>query len=316
MGAKSKTIRRVLRSKVSEWLDTIDDDSVRAAAKRDTIVTGGAIASLLLGNAPNDFDIYFKTQATAEAVARYYVEKFKAKYPSYDINVLTDEFTNINGETENRVFIKVSSAGVAGQTEDDVQERDEVAELADLLKSSHVDDPEVQEAGSAEAPRYRPTFVSQNAITLSNKVQLIIRFFGSPDEIHKNYDFVHCQNWYTYSNDHLELKQAALEAILSKSLVYTGSLYPICSILRLRKFLKREWKVNAGQILKMAMQCKKIDFSDPKVLADQLNGCDSHYFSMLIRAMHETDKDADGNDVPRELSEEYVTELIDRIFSE
>lgn len=308
MGAQRKTIRRVLRSKVNEWIDSIEDESLRKLARRDTIITGGAIASLLLGQAPNDFDVYFKTKETALAISRYYVAEF-LKSSSHCITIHEEPFENIDGIVEDRVFIKVSSSGVAGQTEEDAQERDEAAELADLLKEPSA---EVQD----EPKRYVPTFISQNAITLTNKVQLIIRFFGSPDEIHKNYDFVHCQNWYTHSDDHLELKPEALEALMSKTLVYTGSLYPICSLLRVRKFLKREWKINAGQILKMSIQCKKINFTDAKVLSDQLNGCDSHYFNMLIRAMHTPDKDAEGNEIQRELSESYVVELIDRIFGQ
>lgn len=312
MGAQRKTIQRVLRKKVAEWIDSIEDDDLRKLARRDTIITGGAIASLLMGQAPNDFDVYFKTKGTALAITNYYVGLFQ-KTSSHAITVSQDTFVNLEGVSEERVFIKVSSAGVAGQTEEDVQERADEEELADLLRSagSHLEENPVD---SAEK-RYQPTFLSQNAITLTNKVQLIIRFFGSPEEIHKNYDFIHCQNWYTFSDDTLVLKPEALEAILSKTLVYTGSLYPICSILRVRKFLKREWKINAGQLLKMAIQCKKIDFTDAKVLSDQLNGCDSHYFNMLIRAMHEPQLDGEGNPVARELSESYVIELIDRIFS-
>uniref|UniRef100_A0AAU6W404 Poly(A) polymerase I n=1 Tax=Pseudomonas phage Cygsa01 TaxID=3138529 RepID=A0AAU6W404_9VIRU len=319
MGAQRKTIRRVLRAKVAEWIDSIEDNELQKLARRDTIITGGAIASLLLGQAPNDFDVYFKTKETALAISRYYIEQF-SKTSSHVITLKEDNFTNIDGESEERIFIQVSSSGVAGQTEEDVNEREEEAELADLLRDAGSKLPPLaapdaaDEPDSPEVKRYQPTFISQNAITLSNKVQLIIRFFGSPDEIHKNYDFIHCQNWYTYQDDVLELKPEALEALMSKSLVYTGSLYPICSLLRVRKFLKREWKINAGQILKMAIQCKKIDFTDARVLSDQLNGCDSHYFNMLIRAMHAPVLDGDGEAVPRELSESYVVELIDRIF--
>jgi len=309
MGARRKTIRRVLRAKIQEWLGSIEDESVRLLASKDTIITGGAIASLLLGNAPNDFDVYFKTKATARAVAEYYVKRFQLiKGENYEINVFEDNFTNINYESEERIMIRVSGAGVAGQTETDAQEQEEEIELADLLAPVEGPSPE-----DGEEKRYQPTFLSQNAVTLTNKVQLIIRFFGEPDQIHKNYDFIHCQNWYTYHDDHLELKPEAMESLLSRSLVYTGSLYPICSILRVRKFLKRDWKINAGQILKMAIQCKKIDFTDAAVLSDQLNGCDSHYFSMLIRAMHAKPEDGSPQ---RELSEEYVIELIDRIFSQ
>ena len=129
MGARRKTIKRVIRSKVTEWINSISDKEVQRLAKRDTLVTGGAIASLLMGNAPKDFDVYFKTQETALAVAKYYVAQFQEeKGSSYSITVEVKPIRNINDEVEDRVFIKVSSAGVAGETEDDIMEREEEAD--------------------------------------------------------------------------------------------------------------------------------------------------------------------------------------------
>src|SRR3546814_2013322 len=46
-------------------------------------------------------------------------------------------------------------------------------------------------------PTYRPVFVSTNAITLSDKIQIVLRFYGEADAIHENYDFVHCTNYWT-----------------------------------------------------------------------------------------------------------------------
>src|SRR5690606_18878685 len=119
-------------------------------------------------------------------------------------------------------------------------------------------------------PKYRPVFLSSNAITLSNKLQLILRFYGEPDEIHKNYDFVHCTSYYDHKDKQLTLRPEALEAILTKELRYVGSLYPLCSIIRLRKFIARGWTINAGQILKMALQLSKMDLTKPEILQDQL----------------------------------------------
>ena len=43
---------------------------------------------------------------------------------------------------------------------------------------------------SDDKPKYRPVFLSQNAITLSDRMQIVIRFHGLPNQIHDNYDFV------------------------------------------------------------------------------------------------------------------------------
>ena len=133
-----------------------------------------------------------------------------------------------------------------------------------------------------------------------------MRFYGDPDAIHDNYDFVHCTNYWTSWDRQTVLRQAALEALLSRELRYVGSKYPVCSVMRLRKFIKRGWTVNAGQILKMVMQISELDLTDPKVLEDQLTGVDSAYFMQLISKLHEND--------PEKINVGYLVEIIDRMF--
>jgi hypothetical protein len=102
------------------------------------------------------------------------------------------------------------------------------------------------------------------------------------------------------------LRQAALEALLTKELRYIGSKYPVCSVIRLRKFIARQWTVNAGQILKMLMQINELDLTDPKVLEDQLTGVDSAYFCDMLAKLKEKD--------PNKINAAYLVEIIDRIF--
>jgi hypothetical protein len=281
---KAKTIRKILLKKINEWLATVEDESLRADMKREVIVTGGAIASMLLNEKVNDFDVYFKTKETTKAVAEYYVSKFP-----YPVKVQ---------ELEDRIRI-VTERGHRGETmgEQVIQDSGEIEDLYEEAQGK---------AEETEDKTYRPVFMSTNAITLSNRVQIVIRFFGEPDQIHENYDFVHCTNYLTASNDKLVLKLEALEALLSKELRYVGSRYPLCSIIRLRKFIARGWTVNAGQILKMAMQLDDLDLKDVKVLEDQLTGVDSAYFCEVISKLREKD--------PEKLNSAYLVEIIDRMF--
>src|SRR3546814_1666855 len=69
-------------------------------------------------------------------------------------------------------------------------------------------------------PTYRPVFMSTNAITLSDKIQIVLRFYGEADAIHENYDFVHCTNYWTSKDANLTLRQPALESLLCKELRY------------------------------------------------------------------------------------------------
>jgi hypothetical protein len=219
-------------------------------------------------------------------------------------------YLNVSGMVLNtppdRIKIMVNSDGIA---EDGDSKADEVEYSVDEYLKVLNDGDEVPGAALEETPKYKPVFLSSNAITLSNKVQIVVRFYGKPEEIHENYDFVHVTNYWTYQEG-LVLNQKALEAILNKELVYVGSKYPICSLVRTRKFIKRGWQINAGQYVKMSFQISKLNLSDIYVLEDQLVGVDSIYFLNFTKALKEKQL-KDSNFV---LSQQYLSTVIDKIF--
>lgn len=312
-GLKSKTIKSVLRNKVNEWLETIEDESLRKVCRGEAIVTGGCIASMLLGDEVNDFDIYFRTKKTVKRVADYYLAKFQAarsKQGGVPVNMYVEELDDSDGKP--RVRIVVKSAGVAGEGQqqdyqyfehgNDHDAGQYVSEAFDPLS----DVKELSSQVAAEHPKYSPAFLSSNAISLRGKVQLILRFYGDPDTIHGNYDFVHCMNYWESGSGALTLKSEALESLLSKVLVYRGSKYPLCSVIRSRKFIERGWRINAGQYLKMAMQISKLDMTSHTVLEEQLTGVDVAYFAEVIEKLKAKD--------PEKVDSAYLTEIIDRMF--
>lgn len=311
---KAKTIKKVIKAKVEDWLSSIEDERVRALASRNTVVTGGCIASMLLKEPVNDFDLYFTNKETTVAVAEYYVSRFSSKNKAgIPVPITVDH-------KEDRVRIVVKSAGIA--SEEGAKEPyeyfegrpdDEAGNYVGEVLGDTGDIEEALEETSALAlavndgtPKYRPVFLSTNAITLSHKVQIVLRFYGSADTIHENYDYVHCTNYWTSNDDELVLRQPVLESLLAKELRYVGSKYPICSVIRLRKFIKRGWTVNAGQILKMMLQISELDLKDHKVLQDQLTGVDAAYFVQLVSMVKEND--------PEKVNSAYLVEIIDRMF--
>lgn len=305
---KTKTINRVIRKKMDEWLATIPDENLRTLFKENAVVTGGCIASMLLKESVNDFDIYFRTFEAAKKAADYYLARFmKIHQPPSGIEIPIEVQVRDNG-SEKRVYIYIKSAGVVSaikkgeyryfEADPDGRGADE---FLDALEGSNVGD---EEKGS-----YDPLWLSNNAITLKDKVQVVIRFWGDPAVIHETYDFVHCTNYWTYA-DGIVLNAKALESLLTKELVYMGSHYPICSVIRTRKFLARGWTCHAGQLLKMAMQISRLDMSDISVLQEQLTGVDSAFFNELIRHL----RDWQGENPGKPIDEMYVTQLIDKIF--
>lgn len=347
-----KVIKKILKAKINRWLASIKDEKVRKLAAKNTIVTGGAIANMLLNEEVKDYDVYFRDKKTVLAVANYYVNEFNTRHverknklggnaKAYvldgeadmergshgvvlkESSALYKEFLNQQGKdgkflsrmiagcTPDRVKIIVRSDGVAAENPDVLTEPFEDAVDA-MNQMDQTSDKELETVTppTEEKDKYRPVFLSTNAITLSEKVQLVVRFYGEPDKIHENYDFVHCTNYYDHGSEEVVLRQEAVEALINKELRYVGSKYPLCSVIRTRKFIKRGFYISAGQYLKMCFQLSKLDLSNIDVLEDQLVGVDSAYFMVVIEALRQA---AEGKD-NFEVDNSYLATIIDRVF--
>lgn len=292
-GFKHKTIVKIIDQKIKDWLDNMGiDDQFREQITNSYILTGGAITSMLLGEQPNDFDIYFSDSATAERVAKFYVDKINGNQaPNERIGQPVVE----NLGTRIRVMIK--SAGV-------------LSSEADPSNYEYFESRPPEEATqyfeqkNRSSEKYHPVLITSNAITLNDGIQLIIRFVGSASEIHKNFDFIHATSYYTKAEG-LVLKQSALESILSRSLIYSGSLYPICAMIRVRKFLERGWTISAGQIMKICYDISKLNLDDTRVLEEQLIGVDQAYFHQVLSMLRSHHGDVDRT---------YLFEALNRAF--
>lgn len=181
-----------------------------------------------------------------------------------------------------------------------------VSELDDHTVDSFDNIPDTK-AKTNKKSKYHILFVTSNAITLSDQMQLILRFQGDPEVIHTNYDFVHCTSYWSSWDRKLVLRPEALECILTKELRYIGSKYPICSVIRTRKFITRGWTINAGQYVKMCYQISKLNMDSVDVLEDQLVGVDSAYFNQLIAELRKAPAE-------QKIDSQFLMTLIDKIF--
>lgn len=317
-GMKAKTVKSILRKKINEWADSIQDEELRNLCKKEAIVTGGSIASMLMGEKVNDFDIYFRTKETVRRVADYYVaqfEKSRNEQNGVPVEICVEELKDT--DDKDRVRIVVKSAGVAGENQsqdyqyfefgNDHDAGEYVDEAFDPIDTIEELAEQVSEKEDKDSkPKYSPVFLSSNAISLRGRIQLILRFYGDPEEIHESYDFVHCMNYWESGTNNLVLRPESLEAMLSRTLVYKGSKYPICSVIRSRKFIERGWRINAGQYLKMAMQISDLDLHDYKVMEEQLTGVDVAYFMEVVQKLKDKN--------PEKVESTYLIEIIDRMF--
>lgn len=297
----SKNIKKHLNNKLRDWISHIEDKNIQQILKDNAIVTGGAIVSLLTGDPVNDYDVYFRTKEACLEVANYYVKKWNETHADKPVSVRVCEETG-------KIDCFVSSKGIADEDEDKISDisYNFAAEEDEAVGVEH----EPDEATEDSKEKYRPRFITSNAITLSHKIQLVIRFYGEIEEIHKNYDFAHCTCAWSAWNNELFLPQKALECIINKELYYIGSKYPLCSIIRTRKYLERGYHINAGQYVKMCMQLNELDLTNVKVLEDQLTGVDTTYFQMMVEALQKRMEETGEQKVDTT----YAMNLINKLF--
>lgn len=298
---QKKTIQRVIAKKLTEWLETITNETLREKVKNNLLVSGGSIASMFLNEKVNDYDIYIQDINVLYELAEYYlpnrildgrkrdklildhyIEKFgsekeaKYRFENELIKDLSEYTVRLKNLQPNQIKLNVDSSGKKFET------------------------------NTEKESLYQLKFASQNAISLSDDIQIVTRFSGTPEEIHKTFDFIHATNYFTF-NDGLVTNLPAMESLISKDLKYQGSHYPLTSIIRIKKFLKRNWTINAGELLKIMFQISEYNLKDVEVLEEQLIGVDIAYFDKLIDIIR---------GVPsNKITPNYLNTIIDRVFN-
>lgn len=298
---QQSTIKKVITKKLEDWLSSIKDTELRGRVKSNILLTGGSITSMFLNTPVSDYDIYLKDINVLEELCRYYVKG--------DVEVLNGS----KKETLLKEFMDRS-----GLSEEDLEDPEKNASQycvavrslnKDQVKlyhpNNHVRNENLDKDESGNVVPYQVAFISPNAISLTGDIQIVSRFSGTSEEIHKSFDFIHATNYFTF-DEGLVLNKEALLSILTKELRYQGSMYPLTSIIRVKKFIKRGWNINAGEQLKMMMQINEFDLTDPAVLSEQLIGVDVAYFETLIEILKGVNSD--------KLSVPYIVGIIDTVF--
>ena len=101
--------------------------------------------------------------------------------------------------------------------------------------------------------KFECKLITENAINLSDKIQLIIKFVGTPEEVTEKFDWQHIKSYYLCKQEKLFLKHDIYRLICEKELIYTGSDYPLSSLMRLKKYIKKGWNVSNTTILHITL---------------------------------------------------------------
>lgn len=327
-----KTIKKTIVQKMEWWLKTIEDKELRNDVRQSLLLTGGSICNMLQQMDVNDYDLYFMDMDVLVRLCKYYVSDIPSieimdgrKKDEYMKVVEERHISNVNyvlgANTINLNETNIKELLADESLPDDVRkeletERDfahksvAIRTLQPTQVKMYMSDPSGYNPDKGKKKEKKPkkytvSFISPNAISLHGDIQIVTRFTGSPETIHKTFDFVHATNYFTYK-DGLVFNPEALLSIQSKQLFYQGSLYPLSSIIRVKKFINRGWKISAGEQLKMIYQCSKLNLDEPDTLEEQLIGVDVAFFGHLM-------------DILRGEKESYTTEMlmnaIDKVFN-
>lgn len=300
---QTKSINQAIRKKINEWIDSIADTELQNDLKKSVLVSGGSIASLFLGESVNDFDIYIQERPVLLALTKYYCKGIGGVeiLDGAEKDSLIDQYRESFSRED---FLKHPGHRASALR----NLRPEQIKLYINHGGGYKCDIKVDQDGSQF--KYQPSYFSPNAISLTDQIQIVIRFWGTPDEIHKTFDYIHATNYWTHEKG-VVLNLESVESLLTKTLRYQGSLYPLTSVIRSKKFIKRGFNINAGELLKMMFQISLLNLEDLDVLEDQLIGIDVAYFEVLIQAL----RDNQERNPEFKITPEYFNNLIDIVFN-
>lgn len=291
-GFKRKTIKDILDGKLEDWLTTLPKE-LAEKCQQTIFVAGGAITSMLLGEEPNDYDVYFTNPEVAKDIAEYYLKQIN---PAFDCEVTINPVI----DHVDRVKVMIKSAGLVGEALDVDQYRYFEGQSDQSIAKYF------QNFTKKDVADYKLANMTSNAISLNGGIQLILVFCGLPKDIISFFDYTHTKNYYYYFGKNLELNPEALECILAKELKYSGSKYPLCAMFRMRKFIQRGWTITAGEMFKIGYDVSELNLNDVDVLREQLIGVDTAYFIEVLAII--------GKIKDREMDRTYLFKIINRVF--
>jgi len=300
-----KTIQKNIQFKLEEWLKTITDKTLAKDVKENLLVSGGSIASMLLNEPVNDYDVYLMNIDVCKKLAKYYTQPFQdiIIFDGREKQKLVNEYNDEYCHHDNILPIDRNSSfaiSLRNLKEDQIK----------LYFNGAKGGMKVNDGIEEDKLNYTPLYFSPNAISLSHNLQIVLRFWGTAEQIHKTFDYIHATNYFTFKEG-LVRNLEAVESILTKQLKYQGSCYPVTSIIRAKKFIKRGFNIDAGEMLKIMFQISQLDLTNPDVLEEQLIGVDVAYFDLIITAL----RNKMNNDKNFKLSTEYFNKLIDKVFN-
>lgn len=147
--------------------------------------------------------------------------------------------------------------------------------------------------------------------------QLIVMqdLFGDPKTIFNYYDFTVCMAAYQFREDGKEegfvFGEDFFKHIGQRRLVFhTGTMFPICSMLRVMKYVKKGFFITGMELLKIGLSIHSLKMETYADLRRQLQGIDTAFLSDLTAQM----KPDEPLGVKKYIMEEFMTMMEDFVM--
>jgi hypothetical protein len=141
---------------------------------------------------------------------------------------------------------------------------------------------------------------TDNADTFIHKnqtYQVIKAFFGSPLHLFRYFDYSVCMGAYLPSEKIFHLNSNFLLDIASGYMHFNiGTEYPIASLVRLSKYMRKGYKINGTEMIKIALCINNLNIKTYADLKKHLLGIDTQFLAEItIKLESEPNKEYDYN---------------------
>jgi len=136
-----------------------------------------------------------------------------------------------------------------------------------------------------EENKFKLLFKSDNALSYKRdnvNIQLIKKIYGKPEDIINQFDYTICMGAYDFSSRKFIFNEHFLQHNAQRQLIFNiNAKYPICSLYRMLKYIKRGYIISGGEIIKLSLCVNNLKMETFADLKEQLEGIDTMFLKDL-----------------------------------
>lgn len=134
----------------------------------------------------------------------------------------------------------------------------------------------------SELKYHKPTYADEKSIIMSPNSEhykipiniITFNYFDSLDNIFKTYDFTVCMGGYDFEKEEFGFDNRFFKDNMANRLTYSlNSQYPLGAVVRrMDKYQKKGFRMTRKELLKMVLDCFKLNLNTPEKLKEQIAG--------------------------------------------